>query len=205
MKFKNIALSMIAALGIAVIAAPAASADQWTYISTAQCNANHTAIANKKPAPYADKLRLPAGQGALQNGNTMNVKIESAYAADIKAAAESWMAASNGVIRINFVDQAGPGVVVIRDAVMGDFARTYQNPTSITIGSTYFPQMDAVNRKFVIAHEMGHAMGLAYSCVGDIMKARDTWGKFSMMPTKSDVAGVIQGRVSTADFTKAIS
>lgn len=196
---------MATVLSFGLLSAPIASADAYTYINTFQCKANHSAIANKKPAPYVGKLRLPAGQGNLQNGNTINLKIESQYVDDIKAGALLWSSASNGVIKVNFVDYVGPDVIVVRDEAMADFGRTYQYPTRIGIGTQYFGQMDSRNRQFVVSHEIGHAMGLAHSCVGDLMKARDTWGKYSYVPTKSDVAGVIQGRVSNEDFLRAIS
>ena len=114
-------------------------------------------------------------------------------------------------MRFEYVDQPGYKVVTVREANLGGYVvgrvqgtvhnmELLLNPDILRNG--YYESL-----VMTIAHELGHAMGLAHSCDGALMKDGTNRGKVAKTPQPLDAQVLIQAndlraaRLSTTTAT----
>lgn len=180
--------------------APAANAaDRWTHITPAQCRVAHAAVATTGHLPNPTLLRLDGEVTSLQ-GDTLHIYTKTPIDKEVHEAADAWVKASHGKIKFVFHDAPGKGIVSIlhngtQGIDVGDSVNIGKDNPAIYLHPN-IKYSDHTNRVFIVAHEIGHHLGLAHGCAGDIMKAGVTSGAPSTIPTDTDVAAVIQGRAA---------
>ncbi|KQB87336.1 hypothetical protein [Corynebacterium lowii] len=198
-KHGSVTLSAILASVSMAVTVPAAQAgsDLFTHITSAQCTEAHNAIAAGEPLPDPSLFRFRDRPSSME-GDTLHVYVsdraEALYGKEIRQATQAWTDASDGKIKFEYHDELSDGVVDIRvqDNNQGAVATAGGQGTE----RPYLrlrPTIGAESRVFTIAHELGHQMGLAHSCAGDIMKSGATRGPVTLLPTATDVAAVMQG------------
>lgn len=165
-----------------------AVADQWTKINKKQCDEAHAAVEAGLPLPDPS---LFAQDGTSLNGNVLELYVTTRFKDDLKVAIENWEKVLDGKVEIRLVDQPTKHSVTVKDATYDIGVAGYNRfqPREIVLNNRLTP---GKNVQYILAHEMGHAMGLGHTCDGDIMLHGGSGKTPSLVPTKTDGAAVIQ-------------
>lgn len=133
-------------------------------------------------------------------GNTLKLYNTTPYGSHLKEAMDAWIDATGGLLRVEYVDHRDPEAVTVELGPIGGTVAGRQegmpgdNPRVILNESLYYNPANIHHASMVmtLAHEVGHAMGLAHSCVDTLMKSGSTGGSFATLPTKFDAQVLIQ-------------
>ena len=176
----------------------------------AECRAATAAANMGQPIPNIGKYVLSSNENAVDNG-VLRIYAPEKYKPYITQATNQWVSATGGLMRFEYVDQPGYKVVTVREANLGGYVvgrvqgtvhnmELLLNPDILRNG--YYESL-----VMTIAHELGHAMGLAHSCDGALMKDGTNRGKVAKTPQPLDAQVLIQAndlraaRLSTATAT----
>ena len=202
-----IATSCAAAVAAGTLAAPAqAAVDPLGR----ECRAATAAANMGQPIPNIGKYLLSSSENAIDNG-VLRIFAPEKYKPYITEATDQWVSATGGLMRFEYVDQPGYKVVTVREANLGGYVvgrvqgtvnnmELLLNPDILRNG--YYESL-----VMTIAHELGHAMGLAHSCDGALMKDGSNRGKVAKTPQPLDAQVLIQAnnlraaRLSTSSAT----
>ena len=187
-----IATSCAAAVAAGTLAAPAQAAVDPIG---AECRAATAAANMGQPIPNIGKYLLSSNENAI-DGNLLRIYAPEKYKPYITEATNQWANATDGLMRFEFVDQPGYKVVTVREANLGGYVvgrvqgnvnnmELLLNPDILRNG--YYESL-----VMTIAHELGHAMGLAHSCDGALMKDGTNRGKVAKTPQPLDAQVLIQ-------------
>ena len=202
-----IATSCAVAVAAGTLAAPAqAAVDPLGR----ECRAATAAANMAQPIPNIGKYLLSSNENAIDNG-VLRIYAPEKYKPYITQATNQWANATDGLMRFEYVDQPGYKVVTVREANLGGYVvgrvqgtvhnmELLLNPDILRNG--YYESL-----VMTIAHELGHAMGLAHSCDGALMKDGTNRGKVAKNPQPLDAQVLIQAndlraaRLSTTTAT----
>ncbi|WP_311390058.1 zinc-dependent metalloprotease family protein [Corynebacterium haemomassiliense] len=176
----------------------------------AECRAATAAANMGQPIPNIGKYLLSSSENAVDNG-VLRIYAPAKYKPYITQATDQWVSATGGLMRFEYVDQPGYKVVTVREANLGGYVvgrvqgnvnnmELLLNPDILRNG--YYESL-----VMTIAHELGHAMGLAHSCDGALMKDGTNRGKVAKTPQPLDAQVLIQAndlraaRLSTSSAT----
>lgn len=202
-----LATSCAAAVAAGTLAAPAQAAVDPIG---AECRAATAAANMGQPIPNIGKYLLSSSENAVDNG-VLRIYAPAKYKPYITQATDQWVSATGGLMRFEYVDQPGYKVVTVREANLGGYVvgrvqgnvnnmELLLNPDILRNG--YYESL-----VMTIAHELGHAMGLAHSCDGALMKDGTNRGKVAKTPQPLDAQVLIQAndlraaRLSTTTAT----
>lgn len=202
-----LATSCAVAVAAGTLAAPAQAAVDPIG---AECRAATAAANMGQPIPNIGKYLLSSSENAVDNG-VLRIYAPAKYKPYITQATDQWVSATGGLMRFEYVDQPGYKVVTVREANLGGYVvgrvqgtvnnmELLLNPDILRNG--YYESL-----VMTIAHELGHAMGLAHSCDGALMKDGSNRGKVAKTPQPLDVQVLIQAnnlravRLSTTSGT----
>ena len=175
-----------------------------------ECRAATAAANMAQPIPNIGKYLLSSNENAIDNG-VLRIYAPEKYKPYITQATNQWVSATGGLMRFEYVDQPGYKVVTVREANLGGYVvgrvqgtvhnmELLLNPDILRNG--YYESL-----VMTIAHELGHAMGLAHSCDGALMKDGTNRGKVAKTPQPLDAQVLIQAndlraaRLSTTTAT----
>lgn len=175
-----------------------------------ECRAATAAANMGQPIPNIGNYLLSSSENAVDNG-VLRIYAPAKYKPYITQATDQWSDATGGLMRFEYVDQPGYKVVTVREANLGGYVvgrvqgnvnnmELLLNPDILRNG--YYESL-----VMTIAHELGHAMGLAHSCDGALMKDGSNRGKVAKTPQPLDTQVLIQGnnlraaRLSTSSAT----
>lgn len=185
--------TMAAVLAVSAVTPGVAHADRWTKINPTQCKAAFAAVEAGQELPNPDLLRLDSDNAMV--GDTLEVHIGKTEHTDaIDAAIDAWTEASDGAIKIVKVAEPTQHSVEIADGHTAAVGEMLWKPKPHIVLNAKYLRTPLQTRTYVIAHEMGHAMGLGHGCADTLMRAGSGAGTSSMTPTAVDVAAVRQGR-----------
>nr|WP_236883539.1 zinc-dependent metalloprotease family protein [Corynebacterium haemomassiliense] len=163
-----------------------------------------------QPIPNIGNYLLSGNENAIDNG-VLRIFAPAKYKPYITQATDQWVSATGGLMRFEYVDQPGYKVVTVREANLGGYVvgRVQGNVNNMELllnpdilRSGYYESL-----VMTIAHELGHAMGLAHSCDGALMKDGTNRGKVAKTPQPLDAQVLIQAndlraaRLSTSSAT----
>ena len=160
-----------------------------------ECRAATAAANMGQPIPNIGKYLLSSNENAIDNG-VLRIYAPEKYKPYITEATDQWANATDGLMRFEYVDQPGYKVVTVREANLGSYVvgrvqgtvhnmELLLNPDILRNG--YYESL-----VMTIAHELGHAMGLAHSCDGALMKDGSNRGKVAKTPQPLDTQVLIQ-------------
>lgn len=185
--------TLAAVLAVTMAAPGVAHADRWTKIRPAQCKAAFAAAQAGRAIPDPGVLRI---RNNAMVGDTLKVYVNTKrFSAAVDEAIRAWSEASDGAIKIVKVSSPTARAVEIRERHSGYSGEMIWSPRPhIVVDSGKLGRMTLQNQALIVAHELGHAMGLAHGCSGTLMRAGGSPGYSSLTPTALDVAAVRQGR-----------
>lgn len=175
-----------------------------------ECRAATAAANMGQPIPSIGNYLLSGNENAIDNG-VLRIFAPTKYKPYITQATDQWVSATGGLMRFEYVDQPGYKVVTVREANLGGYVvgRVQGNVNNMELllnpdilRSGYYESL-----VMTIAHELGHAMGLAHSCDGALMKDGTNRGKVAKTPQPLDTQVLIQAnnlraaRLSTTTAT----
>ena len=170
-----------------------------------------TAAANMgQPIPNIGKYLLSSNENAIDNG-VLRIYAPEKYKPYITEATDQWVSATGGLMRFEYVDQPGYKVVTVREANLGGYVvgrvQGTMNNMELLLNPDILRNGYYESLVMTIAHELGHAMGLAHSCDGALMKDGSNRGKVAKTPQPLDAQVLIQAnnlraaRLSTSSAT----
>lgn len=190
---KLLAAACSAALLTGTVAAPAQAAGRIDPIGK-ECKAASAAAKAGLPIPGIGNFVFSDNENAI-DGNVVRINSPEKYKPYVKRATDEWVRATGGLLRFEFVDQPGYKVVTVREATLG-------SAVGRVTGDVHNMQLllePAILRNgyidslvMTITHELGHAMGLAHSCDGALMKDGTNRGKLAHTPQALDIQVLIQ-------------
>lgn len=180
------------AITLGVVAAPAEAAVDPIG---RECKAATAAAKQGQPIPNIGNFVFGPNENVI-DGNLVRIYAPDKYKPYITKATDQWTSATGGLIRFEYVNQPGYKVVTVREANLGGYVvgrvqgtvdnmQLLLNPDILRNGYTDSLVM-------TITHELGHAMGLAHSCDGALMKDGSNRGKVATTLQPLDVQVLIQ-------------
>ena len=202
-----IATSCAVAVAVGTLAAPAqAAVDPLGR----ECRAATAAANMGQPIPNIGKYLLSSNENAIGNG-VLRIYAPEKYKPYITEATDQWVSATGGLMRFEYVDQPGYKVVTVREANLGGYVvgrvQGTMNNMELLLNPDILRNGYYESLVMTIAHELGHAMGLAHSCDGALMKDGSNRGKVAKTPQPLDAQVLIQAnnlraaRLSTSSAT----
>ena len=202
-----IATSCAVAVAVGTLAAPAqAAVDPLGR----ECRAATAAANMGQPIPNIGKYLLSSNENAIDNG-VLRIYAPEKYKPYITEATDQWVSATGGLMRFEYVDQPGYKVVTVREANLGGYVvgrvQGTMNNMELLLNPDILRNGYYESLVMTIAHELGHAMGLAHSCDGALMKDGSNRGKVAKTPQPLDAQVLIQAnnlraaRLSTSSAT----
>lgn len=187
-----IAASCAAAVAAGTLAAPAqAAVDPLGR----ECRTATAAANMGQPIPNIGKYLLSSNENAIDNG-VLRIYAPEKYKPYITQATNQWANATGGLMRFEYVDQPGYKVVTVREANLGGYVvgrvQGTVNNMELLLNPDILRNGYIESLVMTITHELGHAMGLAHSCDGALMKDGTNRGKVAKTPQPLDVQVLIQ-------------
>lgn len=189
-----IATACAAAVAAGSLVAPAQAETRVDPIGK-ECKAATAAARLGQPIPNLGNYVFSSNYNAL-DGNTLRLYSPEKYKPYVAQAMDEWVKATGGLVRYEFVSQPGYKVVTVEEANLGTYivGRVTGNVNTMKL----LLNPDILRNGYVSslvmtsAHELGHAMGLAHSCDGALMKDGTSRGKGANSPQALDVQVLIQ-------------
>ena len=202
-----LATCCVAAVAAGTIATPAQAAVDPIG---RECRAATAAANMGQPIPNIGKYLLSSNENAIDNG-VLRIYAPEKYKPYITEATNQWANATDGLMRFEYVDQPGYKVVNVREANLGGYVvgrvQGTVNNMELLLNPDILRNGYTDSLVMTIAHELGHAMGLAHSCDGALMKDGSNRGKVAKTPQPLDAQVLIQAnnlraaRLSTSSAT----
>ena len=126
----------------------------------------------------------------------MRIYAPDTYKPYITQATDQWSSATDGLIRFEYVNEPGYKVITVREANLGGYVVGRVQGTVENMELLLNP--DILRNGYIdslvmaITHELGHAMGLAHSCDGALMKDGTNRGTIAKTPQPLDAQVLIQ-------------
>ena len=180
------------AIALGVVAAPAEAAVDPLG---SECKAATAAAKLGQPIPNIGNFVFGPKYNAI-DGNLVRVYAPEKYKPYITQATDQWASATGGLIRFEYVNQPGYKVVTVREADLGGYSIGRVQGTVGNMELLLNP--DILRNGYIesvvmtITHELGHAMGMAHSCDGALMKDGSNRGKIATTLQPLDVQVLIQ-------------
>lgn len=136
--------------------------------TAAECAQFHGAVEAGTPIPNLQNWWI---NPPVLQGNTLKVHVQTQQVDALQQAFDTWNQATANLINFELVDYEGDDVVTIYDVAPGQMPNALGKFTYDTgnIGLNLAYTTDMKSKVGVIAHELGHAMGLGHTCKGDLM------------------------------------
>lgn len=180
------------AIALGVVAAPAEAAVDPLG---SECKAATAAAKLGQPIPNIGNFVFGPKYNAI-DGNLVRIYAPDNYKPYITQATDQWSSATGGLIRFEYVNEPGYKVITVREANLGGYVVGRVQGTVENMELLLNP--DILRNGYIdslvmaITHELGHAMGLAHSCDGALMKDGSNRGKIATTLQPLDVQVLIQ-------------
>lgn len=180
------------AIALGVVSAPAEAAVDPLG---SECKAATAAAKLGQPIPNIGNFVFEPKYNAI-DGNLVRIYAPDTYKPYITQATDQWSSATDGLIRFEYVNEPGYKVITVREANLGGYVVGRVQGTVENMELLLNP--DILRNGYIdslvmaITHELGHAMGLAHSCDGALMKDGTNRGTIAKTPQPLDAQVLIQ-------------